>query len=164
MLALDRRHVVASLAAIPLLMSLPGVSFASDNVGVVEGYMAAWNAHDAAAAAAFFADDVEYLDASIGAPQIGRDSARDNVIQAFLTAVPDAQWVMNGDAVSDDDQVSFEWTFSGTNTGDWSDGTKATGKPFSIMGVSMVRLKDGKIVYQADYYDALGFYKQLGLM
>jgi ketosteroid isomerase-like protein len=60
--------------------------------------------------------------------------------------------------------VSFEWEFKGTNTGAWSDGTAATGKPFAITGASMFTVRDGKIAAQSDYYDALGFYKQLGLM
>ena len=31
-------------------------------------------------------------------------------------------------------------------------------------GASMFSVKDGKIATQSDYYDALGFFKQLGLM
>jgi hypothetical protein len=29
--------------------------------------------------------------------------------------------------------------------------------------VTLIRLRDGKIAYQGDYYDAYGFFKQLGL-
>jgi ketosteroid isomerase-like protein len=46
----------------------------------------------------------------------------------------------------------------------WAVGTAATGKKFSFTGASMFSVKDGKIATQSDYYDALGFYKQLGLM
>jgi ketosteroid isomerase-like protein len=59
--------------------------------------------------------------------------------------------------------IAFQWTFEGTNTGPWSDGTKATGKHFSFHGLTLVRVKGGKIAYQGDYYDAYGFFKQLGL-
>mgnify|MGYP003694797911 CR=1 FL=1 len=38
----------------------------------------------------------------------------------------------------------------------------ATGKPFSFNGVTFMRVENGKIVYQGDYYDGLGFQKQLG--
>lgn len=48
-------------------------------------------------------------------------------------------------------------------SGDWADGTKATGKKFSIRGATLIRVKDGKILFDGDYYDAYGFYKQLGL-
>jgi len=137
---------------------------AADAAATVEAYVAAWNAHDAAAAADYLADNVEYYDASVGEAQKGRDAARVNVIEAFLNAVPDARWERLGAPVVQGDAVTFEWTFSGTNTGDWADGTKATGKTFKIQGLSLFRLSGGRIVYQGDYYDALGFYKQLGLM
>ncbi|MCY1549424.1 hypothetical protein D9M68_855890 [compost metagenome] len=52
--------------------------------------------------------------------------------------------------------------FSGTNSGAWSTETPATGKPLSFEGASFIRIEDGKITYQGDYYDALGFNKQLG--
>ena len=135
-------------------------------VATVDGYMAAWNAHNATTAAAFFADSGVYLDASVGTPQIGRDNAQKNVIQAFITAAPDCKWSRDGEPIVNaaGDGVAFQWTFSGTNTGPWGDGTKATGKPFTFHGVTFMRLSHGKIQWQGDYYDALGFYKQLGMM
>ena len=131
---------------------------------MVAGYLAAWNAHDSAAAAEFFAEDVVYYDASVGTPLTGKEAAKSGVIDNFLTAAPDASWKMRGEPVVEGDRVSFEWEFSGTNTGPWGDGTAATGKPFAFTGASMFTVKDGKITSQSDYYDALGFYKQLGLM
>lgn len=156
---------VVRLAALPVAFAIStGLAMAEDALSVVDGYMAAWNAHDSAAAADFLADDVSYYDASVGTPVEGRAAARTQVIDAFLNAAPDAVWARDGDPVVAGDAVAFEWTFGGTNSGDWVDGTKATGKPFSFHGMSMFRVDDGKIVHQADYYDALGFYKQLGLM
>jgi steroid delta-isomerase-like uncharacterized protein len=154
----------ARFLTIPLFVALAAPAFAGDAVDVVKGYLAAWNAHDSAAAAAFFADDVSYLDASVGTPVVGRDAAKTQVIDAFLNAAPDAVWAPKGDFVVSGDSVAFEWTFSGTNTGAWADGTAATGKSFSFSGVTMIHVSGDKIGYQADYYDALGFYKQLGLM
>ena len=137
---------------------------AVDQVKVVDDYMAGWNAHDAARAASAFTDDVVYYDASIGTPQEGKANAEKNVIQAFLTAVPDCVWSRDSTPpVVGKDAIAFQWTFSGTNTGPWSDGTKATGKKFTIKGATLIRLRDDKIAWQGDYYDAYGFYKQLGL-
>ena len=48
------------------------------------------------------------------------------------------------------------------DAGAWDAQTPATNKPLSFDGVSYVKVKDGKIVYQGDYYDALGLHKQLG--
>ena len=129
---------------------------------VADAYLAAWNAHDADAAAALMADDVTYLDVTVGDPQKGRDAARDKVIKLFVTAAPDLTWKMRGEPIESANGVAFEWTFAGTNTGAWGPDTPATGKPFSFNGVTFMRVENGKIVYQGDYYDGLGFQKQLG--
>lgn len=139
-------------------------ALAQDALAVVDGYLAAWNAHDGAAAAAVLAENATYYDASVGTPVKGREAARTQVIDAFLNAAPDAVWTRDGDPVVAGASVAFEWTFAGTNTGDWADGTKATGKAFSFHGMSMFHVEGDSIVSQADYYDALGFYQQLGLM
>jgi steroid delta-isomerase-like uncharacterized protein len=137
---------------------------AVDPVAVVDGYMAGWNAHDAAKAASFMADDVVYYDATVGVPQASRDSAQKNVIQAFMTAAPDCQWVRDSaPPIVGPTGIAFQWTFSGTHTGPFADGTKATGKKFSFKGATLIRLRGDKIAYQGDYYDAYGFLKQLGL-
>jgi steroid delta-isomerase-like uncharacterized protein len=161
-----RRHFLVTIGTAALALgSASQVSFAADSAdAVVQAYLAAWNAHDSAKAAGFFADNVVYYDASVGKPIEGRDAAKTGVIDNFLTAVPDAVWTMKGEPVVQGDRVAFEWEFAGNNTGPWGDGTAATGKHFSFTGASVFSVKDGKIVNQSDYYDALGFYKQLGLM
>ena len=163
---MDRRAFMTATAmalALALVPVSPG--FADESAqGVVEAYLAAWNAHDSAKAAGYFTDNVVYFDASVGTPIQGREAAKTGVIDNFLNAVPDAVWQMKGAPVLQDGRVAFEWTFSGTNTGAWADGTAATGKPFTLTGVSLFSIENGKIVSQSDYYDALGFYKQLGLM
>ena len=83
-------------------------------------------------------------------------------IGLFVGAVPDLTWKMTSAPIVSPDGIAFQWEFAGTNTGAWSAETPATGKPLKFEGVSFVRVKDGKIVYQGDYYDALGFNKQLG--
>ena len=122
---------------------------------VANAYLAAWNAHDADAAAALMADDVTYLDVTAGEPQKGRDAARDKVIKLFVTAAPDLTWKMSSEPIESADGIAFEWTFGGTNTGAWGPDTPATGKPFSFNGVTFMRVENGKIVYQGDWYDSV---------
>lgn len=153
--------VMTSVAAVASV-SLPAMAQDTPQA-IVEAYVAAWNAHDSAKAAEYFADNVVYFDASLGKPAEGKAAAKD-VVDGFLKAVPDTTWKMKGAPVVQDGRVSFEWEFAGTNSGDWADGSKATGKKFAIPGASVFSVKDGKIATQSDYYDALGFYKQLGLM
>lgn len=163
---MNRRSLFISAAGAALASvatSTPALA-ADDALSVVQAYLDAWNAHDSAAAASHFAENVSYYDASVGTPVVGRDAAKTGVIDNFLTAVPDAVWKMNGTPIVQDGSVAFEWTFSGTNSGAWADGTAATGKTFSFTGASVFMVSDGMITKQSDYYDALGFYKQLGLM
>lgn len=161
-----RRSLIAAASAFGLsAVLLVGTAVAADDTrSVLDGYLAAWNAHDSAKAAEFFADDVVYYDASVGTPVEGKQAAKVGVIDNFLNAAPDAAWVIRGEPVVSDGKVAFEWEFSGTNTGAWGDGTPATNKPFKFTGASVMQIENGKIKLQSDYYDALGFYKQLGLM
>lgn len=152
---------VLSLSAL-LLPAAPALADEAANIAVVEAYLAAWNAHDINAAASHFADNVVYYDSSVGTPVEGKEAATTGVVASFINAVPDLKWVMRGEPVASGDQVAFEWEFSGTNTGAWGDGTAAANKPFSFTGASIFEIKGGAIVHQSDYYDALGFYKQLG--
>ena len=161
-----RRQLLVAAGALGLsALVLTPAAFAADAApDVVAAYVAAWNAHDSGKAASYFADDVTYYDASVGTPVTGKDAAKTGVIDNFLNAAPDAVWTMKGDPIASGDKVSFEWEFSGTNSGAWADGTAATNKAFKFTGASVFTVKDGKIATQSDYYDALGFYKQLGLM
>lgn len=163
---MNRRFLLSGLAALAAAGSLlPAAARADeDALAVVQDYMRAWNAHDSAAAASHFADEVVYFDASVGMPITGRDAAKAGVIDNFLNAAPDAVWDVVGATIEQGDKIAIEWKFSGTNTGAWADGTKATGKTFAFTGASIFVVKGGKIESQSDYYDALGFYKQLGLM
>ena len=96
---------------------------------VAEAYLAAWNAHDVAAAAAFMADDVTYLEVTVGEPQKGRDAARDKIIKLIMTAAPDLTWKITGEPIESANGIAYEFTFAGTNTGAWGPDTPATGKP-----------------------------------
>ena len=146
-----------------LLCAMAGMAQAADDAkAIVDGYMAAWNAHDIDKAAGFLAEDAVYFDATVGTPQEGRAAARDNVIKVFITAVPNLTWKMTSEPIVSADGIAFQWEFAGTNSGAWSAETPATNKPLKFEGVSFVRVKNGKITYQGDYYDALGFNKQLG--
>lgn len=129
---------------------------------VVRAYMNAWNEHDAAKAASFLDERVTYYDASTPAPQVGKAAAQKNVIEAFLKMAPDCVWKLDGPPIVGQGGVAFQWVLSGTNTGDWSDGTKATGKKFELKGATILRLHDYKILFQGDYYDSHTMLKQVG--
>ena len=120
---------------------------------VVMDYLAAWNMHDAPGAAGHLAYDVTYFDPSGGQTVSGRDATRTAVLANFINTAPDAIWMLRGDSLVDGDKVAVEWEFTGTNTGMLPNGTAPTGKHMALEGASVFRVIDGKIVYQADYFD-----------
>ena len=70
----------------------------------------------------------------------------------------------SGDTFVSGNTVTYEWVYGGTYTGDWY-GTDIKDKKFSIKGISTTTINNkGKITFQKDYYDMLGFQKQLGII
>lgn len=70
--------------------------------------------------------------------------------------------------VEQGDTFADEWTFVGTHAGPFRlpDGRELppTGKRVEINGMEVVRVRDGKIVLNALYYDNLASLAQLGLV
>ncbi|WP_423067068.1 ester cyclase [Devosia sp. CN2-171] len=164
---MDRRSLLAGLGTAGLGVSLLPIAKLSAAEGqggatIVYSYLAAWNFHSVERAARYFSDDVVYFDASVGEPVVGKEAATSDVVANFINAVPDLTWGIRGAPIVMGERVAFEWEFAGTNTGAWVDGTAASNKRFRFPGASVFEIRDGLIVHQADYYDALGFYKQLG--
>jgi len=58
-------------------------------------------------------------------------------------------------------QLTVEWVASGTHSGDYP-GIAATGRSFSIPGVTVVVRQNGKIVRESLYYDMQEVRRQLG--
>jgi len=162
-----RRSLLVGATSLGLGLAVLPVSRAfaaprNPNVRIVYSYLAAWNFHDVERAAKHFAEDVVYFDASVGTPVTGKAAATSGVVANFIHAAPDLIWGIRGSPIAEDDQVAFEWAFSGTNSGEWADGTAATGKRFMFRGASVFTIRDGLIAEQSDYYDSLDFFRQLG--
>ncbi len=155
----------ARLIAMIAVMALSSTAaLAQDAMTVVDDYLVAWNAQDVTAAANILAEDARYYDSALGATVKGRAEAKAQVIDSFMNAVPDIYWNLVGSPVVSGQHVTFEWVLGGTNTGAWGDGTPATGKTFRIFGMSAFTIEGDSVASQSDYYDALSFYKQLGIM
>jgi steroid delta-isomerase-like uncharacterized protein len=92
-------------------------------------------------------------------PFIGRAAImeRKNII---TSAASDAKITITNRIVSGN-QVTAEWVATGIHTGDLP-GLPASGRSFSIQGVTVVIRHEGKIVREALYYDVNRLYRQLG--
>nr|HET6903251.1 ester cyclase [Ktedonobacteraceae bacterium] len=76
-----------------------------------------------------------------------------------MAAIPDLQ-IQVHNRVAHGAQVAVEWTAAGTHTGDFP-GLAASGRSFSIRGVTVVVREEGKIVREAIYYDMHEVRRQL---
>ncbi len=67
------------------------------------------------------------------------------------------------DIADSGDQVWTRWSMKGTHQGEFN-GIPATGKAVMLSGVSIDRYAGGHIVECWQFYDALGFMQQLGVI
>jgi steroid delta-isomerase-like uncharacterized protein len=92
-------------------------------------------------------------------PFVGREAimARKNT---GFTAMPDLKITVTNRIVRGD-QLTVEWVANGTHARDYP-GLPATGRAFSIPGVTVVVRRKGKIIRESLYYDMAEVQYQLG--
>jgi steroid delta-isomerase-like uncharacterized protein len=67
------------------------------------------------------------------------------------------------DVFGQGDKIVKHWNFKGTHSGEFF-GIPATGKEVNVDGVTLVKMKDGKIAQEQDFMDNLEFMQQLGII
>jgi steroid delta-isomerase-like uncharacterized protein len=77
-----------------------------------------------------------------------------------MAAIPDLK-ISITNRVAQGNQVSAEWVATGTHNGDLP-GMPATGRPFTLRGVTVTIRQQGKIVREAIYYDLHDLQRQIG--
>ena len=80
----------------------------------------------------------------------------------YMSAFPDAQFTIH-DAFTDGENEVTRWTVTGTHEGELA-GIPRTGRRFSVTGISIGRIKNGKITESWNSWDALGMMQQLGVV
>lgn len=92
-------------------------------------------------------------------PFVGRQAIM-NRKKAGFAAMPDVNITVTGRMVRGD-QLTVEWVATGTHSADYP-GLPASGRSFSIPGVTVVVRKNGKIMRESLYYDMNEVQRQLG--
>ncbi len=82
--------------------------------------------------------------------------------QMFIAMFPDSRYITD-ELIAEGDYVVERWTNTGTHSGAPFMNAPASGKKFKVSGVSIYRLKDGKIVEHWGEFDQLSVLQQLGL-
>ncbi|MEZ2415617.1 ester cyclase [Muriicola sp. E247] len=82
-------------------------------------------------------------------------------IQNYIRAFPNLRITVNK-FIEKDDKVILEWSFSGTNTGEFAEFI-ATGKKAIVNGVTLITFdSEGKMIQENTYYNELYLLQQLG--
>ena len=122
---------------------------------------AAWNAHDADAVAAVFAENAVTRESGRPDEQRGRAAIRERAA-ALLTAFPDFH-LERLTLVVDDARHADRWVMTGTHRGDFF-GIPATGRTIRLEGATFSRLDaDGLVIEDVHHTDFAGLMAQLGV-
>jgi steroid delta-isomerase-like uncharacterized protein len=132
---------------------------AEDNKALIrEVIEEVWNRGNLAAVDRYFAPD--YVDHTPFPGQGPGPEGYREVVTAIREAFPDLHLTL-GDILGEGDKVAFRYTMEGTHQGDFM-GMPPTGKPFSVTGMIIARVDDGKAVERWANLDTLSLMQQLG--
>ena len=146
---------VSVIALMTVLVTL--TASAKKKPQISEGFIAVWNSHDVEKIVPIFTDDVLYEDVAFGAVSHGSAELRKFAASIF-EAVPDVKFELVSSTV-ERGHGTIEWVFTGTDKGLYK-----TGKRFSVRGVSVIDLREGRISRNLDFYDAAAIMRQVGLL
>lgn len=134
---------------------------ATDVRTIVRDWTEALNHHDVDEVAGYLADDCLMVNHGTGERHEGRDAvcaSFENLFAMFADIHFETL-----DILVDGDRWTKVWISSGTHTGELP-GFPITGKPFQMHGAGVGRVRDGKIVEFAEYWNMAELLGHLGLM
>jgi steroid delta-isomerase-like uncharacterized protein len=127
------------------------------NLNVVQRFYDAYNNKSEAILNEVIADDyVDYGHQPPGRGVQGAKSDHQEIARAFADARFDVDEMFGAD-----DRVAVRWTLHATNTGPFA-GLPPTQKKIEVRGMSLYRLRDGKIRETRNLADLLSLFTQLG--
>jgi steroid delta-isomerase-like uncharacterized protein len=127
------------------------------NLNAVQRFYDAYNKKQEAILNEVIADD--YVDYGHQPPGRGVQGAKSDH-QDIARAFEDARFDID-EMFGSDDRVVARWTLHATNTGPFG-GLSPTQKKITVRGISLYRLRDGKITETRNLADLLALFTQLG--
>ena len=127
------------------------------NLNAVHRFYDAYNKKNEAILSEVIADDyVDYGHEPPGRGLQGAKSDQQDIAHAFADARFDIDEMFGSD-----DRVVVRWTLHATHTGPFA-GLSPTQKKAGVRGISLYRLRDGKITETRNQADLLALFTQLG--
>jgi hypothetical protein len=129
---------------------------------LIAGYRRAWNAHDAEAVVACFAEDGvrewrALAPLHLSGQPFPRCAGREAIargVQDLLGAIPDLVVTTIAAGACDDGRAWHEWRIQGTHRQDWGP-WRARNEDVDFVGVSFLRAVDQRIAMERLYWDSL---------
>jgi steroid delta-isomerase-like uncharacterized protein len=120
-----------------------------------------WNRKNLSAIDDLISADYVHHDPSSPAVPRGIDGYR-QFVNSYMNAFPDAHFTIDDTFTAGANEVT-RWTVVGTHEGELA-GIARTGRRFSVTGISIARIANGKITESWNNWDALGLMQQLGVV
>ncbi len=125
-----------------------------------------WNRKNLSAIDELMSVDYVHHDPSSPAVPRGVDGYK-QFVNSYMSAFPDAHFTID-DTFTDGQNTEVQnevtrWTVTGTHEGELA-GIPRTGRRFSVTGISIARIANGKITESWNSWDALGLMQQLGVV
>jgi steroid delta-isomerase-like uncharacterized protein len=111
------------------------------------------------------------IDELVAPDYVGHDPAQPEMhgpqgikefITGYLAGFPDGRITID-EQLAEGDLVATRWTGRGTHQGELM-GIPPTGKQVTVSGITISRVKNGKVVEEWSNWDTLGMLQQLGVV
>jgi steroid delta-isomerase-like uncharacterized protein len=115
--------------------------------------------------------NLDVIDELVAPDYVGHDPAQPEMhgtegikefITGYLAGFPDGRITIDGQ-FAEGDMVATRWTGRGTHQGELR-GIPPTGKQVTVSGITISRVKNGKVVEEWSNWDTLGMLQQLGVV
>lgn len=128
---------------------------------LVAGVLDAWNAHDSALAARYYAPGYDGVNVGEAGPHHGQESIRRG-LAVYFAAIPDLRFTCD-DLLIEGERAVVVWTAHGTHQGPLMR-IPPTGHAIQVRGVSIFTARDGRIMRGLHVWDVAGLLRNLRLL
>ena len=122
------------------------------NEAVAKLFINYWNAHNIEMLISLFAEDCLYEEVATGRSYSSKEGIA-AYAKSTISGVPDSKFEIIT-IIADSEMATVEWVWKGSNSVGWEElGIPATDKYFELRGVSVMKIENGLIRRNSDYWD-----------
>jgi steroid delta-isomerase-like uncharacterized protein len=158
---MKRKFYSNCLGILLLLFSFPSFAQNSrieENKVIAKQFIEAWNNHDSVKVASLFTPTCLYRDMAFNT-KFTTNLKLISFVHRTVAGAPDLTFRVTS-VMASDTMATVEWIWKGTYNGSWVPNSSAN-IPFTILGVSVLVIKNGQIIRNYDYYDGDSFRKMM---